>query len=210
MSASVMLININTKRLQRLVGFVMARIMADCTRRAGKYGASHIYRSEKELSIGKVEDRIIEYLCGLKGLSWKNDNSIPYYDYRRALQTQLTNKRIRAALKHWGSKGKVITRRHGREGNGYQWVLLAEKNRVAREARKYKIKEERWAREDVARKLKTEETQLIADKLAVVFELASKLEATSNTITITREQAEQVLSLFGGKKKGKTMNPPSV
>lgn len=106
----------------------------------------------------------------------------------------LTNTRIRKAIKYWETVGKVSVTRQGRQGNSYHWILTAEQNQLARRKRKRELRQTRLEQLKVERAVKTAECQAVADKLSKALGLSGKFVANSVGLTMTRSQAEIILS----------------
>lgn len=182
---------VSIEQLRRTVALVLAKHAQKMRKRLRKFG--HSSRWEQELDLRNIRWSV-EDILSPKGEDGRQDSCHWY-----TIHQELTDARYRGALKFWEQKDKVRTRQHGRAGNGYRWVLLCEKNEERRRKAKRKLQEAQRAADDAANKIKTAKTQKVADRLSdwlSVGEGKPKLTVWNNNITITRKQAEDILSLL--------------
>jgi len=177
--------NISPDVLRRVVGAILAKTAAKARRYTRRTGYRH---EQASLDMRHIRNALMDKYAphgtpinewGVVHRFFKNEKG--------------KSPVIRKALKYWEEQGKVKARRGGRYGNSYRWTLLAETKqwdrdkakRKDREAKR-KVQEAQWAKQ-------REETQELANELAKVFNV-DNLKVSTNSITITREQAETILS----------------
>jgi len=171
---------ISTEELNKLVGLVLAKDAAKARRAKCHYrgkGSMTVEAIRREITVVKLGDA---YADG-------------WYDLRMTLEAS-KGRKLRKALKHWEDKGKVKSRRGGRYGNWYRWILLAETNEWDRRESKRKALDKRIEARHAATAVRTAETQQIATRLAKALNVAdSRVKAYAGDITISKELAKAIL-----------------
>jgi hypothetical protein len=177
--------HIETTKLQRVIGYLLAKEAVRRRRFTRKTG----YRAsgDGQSSVKDIRRWLMNIYAphGCDISHWSAVNT--FFDEKGRV--------IRKALKFWEDAGKVTSERHGRWGNGYRWHLNAARNELERRKRKRLEREAKWAKRDAKTEVKRAEVQAIADRLADAFALPSgSFKASSTSLTITREQAESILN----------------
>lgn len=171
----------NTKTLRRVVGYVLAARAKDSRKHYRKYGAKS-YNSEMDLSSIRRAVMDIYAPHGVNISVWSEANK------------HITEGKIRAALKHWEAQGKVLAHKHGRAGNGYEWVLVCVSKQWERNARKREAFEKARLIQHQKSLLKLDVNRNLADTVANLLDLApNSIQASSSHILLTPEQAQEVI-----------------
>jgi len=169
------------KRLRRVVGRILAERAQEGWRYRKKTGRS-FYRDR--MNMDDIRRALMDIYAphGVDTMTvWSPANKF------------FTNGRIRSAIKFWEDKGKVNTRRQGRAGNGYKWVLTCDTKQWDRMKAKREKREAEREVEDAKRALEKEAAGKLAARIKELLVIDSDISYWSGGVSLNMEQAQEVI-----------------
>jgi hypothetical protein len=187
---------VKTAKLREVVGLLLAKHARKSRLHKRKTGYD---LGDLFIGINTLKYEIIDKLLGRRAGGGYPDN---YW----TLTSNVSDARIRSAIKFWEKKGNARVRKGGRYGNSYRWVLAAEKHEWDRSARKRKERAAEWEIRDKVMADKTAEVQVIADVLSSLMGWEPKsINAQSDAAIVTRAQLEELRDEIADLRQTQTM-----